>query len=75
MLIRGDFEGHDHPVRGRLDIRVVWGLAVVHLNSVVTVVWAVGRERQVLHGWAGGGTWESSDVNGDVVVYRVSEVG
>ena len=49
MLTWWDFEGHDHPVRGRLDIHVVWGLAVEHLMTVVLVVWAVGGKRQVLH--------------------------
>ena len=45
MLTRRDFERHDHPVGGRLDIHVIWGLAIEHLNTVVPVVWAVGRER------------------------------
>ena len=45
VLIRWDFEGHDHPIRGGLYIHVVWGLAVEQLVTVVLVVWAVGRER------------------------------
>jgi hypothetical protein len=72
VLIGWDFEGHDHPVRGRLDIHVVWGLAIEQLIAVVLVVWAVGRERQVLHGWAGGRTREFAGVNGDVIVCWVS---
>ena len=69
MLIRRDFEGHDHPVRRRLDVHVVRCLAIEYLITVILVVRAVGREREVLHRWAGGSTRKLTGVNGNMVVY------
>ena len=73
MFIRWNPEGHNHPIGGRLDVRVVWGFAVKHLVTVVLVVWTIGGERQVLLRWGRGSSWRLASTNDDMVVYWASE--